>query len=100
MIDNEEEDELNDIGPLKASPSERYHNMDNGEILKVMQRRLFEELLDRVESGTATHQELAIVAKLMNDQGLVMPPQDPHEEEADRTRKEEDLPEFGKPEYA
>lgn len=64
------------------------------DILKEMQSRTYRLLLERVRDGSATHQELAIVAKLLKDNGLVMPPRDPDEVRADADRVLPSLPEF------
>lgn len=64
------------------------------DLLKELQEALPRELLERLKSGTATHQELAIIRQVLRDNGLtlVAPPAD-----EDTPDTPADLPDFPKP---
>lgn len=49
-----------------------YEKMTLHDLMVRMRRLQVEELLGRLESGTATHQELAIIQRLLNDSGYVI----------------------------
>jgi hypothetical protein len=42
-----------------------------------MRKALIDDLLERLRSGTATHQEMAIMARMLKENGLVLMPLDP-----------------------
>lgn len=50
-------------------------DFDTFDLLRLMQGEVIKELLDRLRSGTATHQELAIMVRMLKDNGItLMPP--------------------------
>lgn len=65
------------------------------EILREGQKALFANLVGKVRSGKANHQEKAILRNILKDNGLTLgiPPEQPPQTEAPA-----DLPEFGPPE--
>lgn len=69
------------------------------DLLTLAQKKLVVDLLAKLEAGQASHQELAILRNLLRDNGLVMAPRTPEQEEADRMREAADLPEYDEPEY-
>lgn len=65
------------------------------DILREGQKALFADLVSKVRSGQASHQEKAILRNLLKDNGLTLgiPPETAPEQ------PQADLPEFGEPEY-
>jgi hypothetical protein len=74
---------------------EPYEKMTLHDLMVRMRRLQVEELLGRLESGTATHQELAIIQRLLNDSGYVID-RDPDSPgaPANKSTRPMDLPEL------
>lgn len=87
---------LPDETSVKAAEYARLEGMTIDDILREGQRALFINLVAASRSGTASHQELAILRNLLKDNGLTLgiPP-----EKAAGTPAPVDLPEFDKPDY-
>lgn len=66
------------------------------DILRAGQKALFVQLVGKARSGTASHQELAILRNALRDNGLVLGIA-PEPEAA--TEAPADLPDFDKPEW-
>lgn len=49
-----------------------FEKMTIHDMMVAMRRTFIEELLGRLEDGTATHQELAIIQRMLNDSGYVV----------------------------
>lgn len=67
------------------------------DILREGQKVLFARLVGRVRSGSANHQEMAILRNILKDNGLTLgiPPEQSSQPEGAPM----DLPDYGKPEY-
>lgn len=74
----------------------RLMGMSVQDILREGQKALFADLVGKVRSGQASHQEKAILRNILKDNGLTLgiPPEEP-----ERSEPPADLPEFGEPEY-
>lgn len=57
----------------QSAPQENpFEKMTIHDMMVAMRRTFIEELLGRLEDGTATHQELAIIQRMLNDSGYVV----------------------------
>lgn len=73
----------------------KFMGMSVEEILREGQKALFADLVSKVRSGQANHQEKAILRNILRDNGLTLGiPQDDQ-----RQLPPSDLPEFTEPEY-
>lgn len=84
----------------EGMPEENFDDlwgMSVEQILMEGKKALFVQLVGRCRSGTASHQEMAILRNVLKDNGLTLgiPP----EQSATATEAPMDLPEFGKPDY-
>lgn len=86
-------DDFEDNTELDLSDLE---GMDVAEILRAGHKALLVQLVGRVRSGKATHQEAAILRNMLKDNGLVLgiPPESPEAAEDPAP-----LPTFEPPEY-
>lgn len=66
------------------------------QILREGQKALFARLVSACRSGSASHQEMAILRNILRDNGLTLGIA-PEKQEAETPMI--DLPEFGKPDY-
>jgi hypothetical protein len=77
-----------------------FENLTIHDLMVRMRRGLVEDLLDRLESKTATHQELAIIQRMLNDAGYVVDRSPTEEAEAqNQPTPKSDLPDFGDQDY-
>lgn len=57
----------------QSDPQENpFDKMTIHDMMVKMRRTFIEDLLGRLEDGTATHQELAIIQRMLNDSGYVV----------------------------
>jgi len=77
-----------------------FENLTIHDLMVRMRRGLVEDLLDRLESKTATHQELAIIQRMLNDAGYVVD-RDPTNDPAEGVSapRKADLPSFDGQDY-
>lgn len=88
-------------GDLSHQPRNDRKPVDNltiHDLMVRMRRGLVEDLLERLESKTATHQELAIIQRMLNDAGYVVD-HDPAADSASNPSPKSDLPDFGDQDY-
>lgn len=83
--------------PLRNS-REPVVNLTIHDLMVRMQRGLVEDLLDRLESKTATHQELAIIQRMLNDAGYVVD-RDDDASSSSAPEAKSDLPSFEGEDY-
>lgn len=69
------------------------------EILERGRKALFARLAAAVETGKASHQELAIFRNILRDNGLVMAPPSPDDKPPQEAPGQAPLPDFKDPEY-
>ena len=50
------------------------HDFNVYDALRIMRAKVIAELIERLRSGTATHQELAIMVRMLKDNGLTLMP--------------------------
>lgn len=67
---------------------------DLKELLKEAQRAVITDLTDKAKSGQITHQELAILHKMLRDAGLSVMDDSTEEQERVRQKNAAGLPEF------
>ncbi|WP_269929936.1 hypothetical protein [Aminobacter sp. HY435] len=81
---------------VEAGEFDRLMGMSVEDILREGQKALFANLVGKVRSGKANHQEKAILRNILKDNGLTLgiPPDAPREEVAPL-----DLPDFETPNY-
>lgn len=73
---------------------------DVGQLLVEAHRSLLIELLVKLQTNKATHQELAILRNLLRDNGMILAPMRTIEQERrDAERPPADLPELPEPDY-
>ncbi len=71
------------------------HAMTPEQLLLRLQKGLIVDLLAKLEMGQVSHQDAAVIAKILKDNGIVVAPQkSPEEEAADEAREAADLPNF------
>jgi hypothetical protein len=98
------EDDFSDQGNPEAAAEAaqaedfaRLMGMSVKEILETGQKALFADLVSRVRSGAASHQEKAILRNILKDTGLSMLGLAPDKDEPKEAPME--LPEFPDPDY-
>lgn len=75
-------------------PQAKTNKPDLREMLEDAQREMVEFLLDRMKSKQMTHQELAILQKELNRNGVFIAQDDEDPNEAARRKAAADLPDF------
>lgn len=88
-------DDTEDL-PENDHEFDRLMGLSVEEILREGQKALFANLVGKVRSGRANHQEKSILRNILKDNGLTLgiPPEGPRE-----ATPPMDLPEFGEPDY-
>lgn len=65
---------LNEVMQMETAKKD----FDVYDAMRLMQMEVVRELMDRLKSGTSTHQELAIMVRMLKDNGItLMPPTSP-----------------------
>lgn len=103
-VNGEEGEELrrNDPSPANFEALDLINGLNQKpleDLLEDAHKALIVDLLAKLKSGQASHQELAILRNLLRDNGLVIAPKDDETERRDRERPPADLPSFDPPEY-
>lgn len=94
-------DDYNDDGEGVAEAA-LYAELDGKtvqEILQEGQKALFVDLVVKVRSGKASHQEKAILRNILRDNGFMLGIPSETPEEAKKREAPADLPDFDTPEY-
>lgn len=82
-------------GPSMKDPMiEQLEALTVSDLLTKLQKKLLVDLVAKLEQGQAGHQEYAVIAKILKDNGLVFAPKDDEEAAADKERKATELPDF------
>lgn len=91
-----DDDENPSASDVEAGEFDRLMGMSVEDVLREGQKALFANLVGKVRSGKANHQEKAILRNILKDNGLTLgiPPDGPREEAAPL-----DLPEYDPPNY-
>lgn len=64
------------------------------ELLERLHKGLMVDLLGKLEGGQCSHQEYAVIAKILRDNGMYLAPADPDEQAATAAKKPASLPNF------
>lgn len=83
----------------KKEAFERLDNMSFAQVIQEGHLALLKDLVAAVNSGTAAHQEKAILRNFLRDNGMTMGVPPAGTSAGDRTAPPVDLPTFGEPDY-
>lgn len=100
-MNDDDFDGRNDPNPADPNTLDLLHDLRGKSVAELLvegQQALLVELLAKLKTGVATHQELAILRNLLRDNGMVVGVAGGGER-AREGALPPDLPEYGNPEY-
>lgn len=96
-MEGDEDEEHGSLEQLREAV-DRLHNLPPDEVLRRAHEALLKTLLAKVELGTISHQEQAILRNMLRDNNMVLAVAPPGTQ-LPRVEAPTELPSFGEPEY-